>query len=283
MARPARPHGVRVVTASAGLTLALAVVTALTWGHVADRTASLEARSLTDVVAIPVGTVQRAHKTSATLERVVVLGDSVGTGAGCTCTPFGPQLAQLLTRASNRPTRVSTLAQDGLDSAGLLTQLQSDEATIFALRRATAVTVTIGANDFDPSQASSGCGGSGTACYDGALQGLGRRLPIIVKSLRALTPPHTKILLMGYWNVFLDGDVGARKGPTYQRTSDELTRRVNDLIQAAAASGRTGYVDLYSTFKADGDDTALLADDGDHPSAAGHRRIARAMARLLAR
>ena len=44
------------------------------------------------------------------------------------------------------------------------------------------------------------------------------------------------------------------------------------------------YVDIYTPFKgADGstDDTALLADDGDHPNAAGHQLIATALLAAL--
>jgi hypothetical protein len=68
----------------------------------------MRALSATDVLAVPVG------KTAALApRRGLVLGDSVATGAACSCAPFGPRLARLLTAKSRQPTQVSTLARDG--------------------------------------------------------------------------------------------------------------------------------------------------------------------------
>ena len=64
----------------------------------------------------------------------------------------------------------------------------------------------------------------------------------------------------------------ADRGTAYLRGSDALTRRLNrHLCTAAQAHGAT-CVDLYTAFKGDGraDPTRLLANDGDHPDAAGH-------------
>lgn len=63
--------------------------------------------------------------------------------------------------------------------------------------------------------------------------------------------------------------------------SDLLTRQVNAAIKSDAVAEHVAYVDIYTPFKGkdgDIDDTALLAPDGDHPSQAGHRVIANALA-----
>jgi lysophospholipase L1-like esterase len=215
-------------------------------------------------------------------ERVVVLGDSVATGAGCDCRPFGPRLATLLASRLHRAVHVSTLAKDGQTAADLLSQLQSDAGTEQQLRTASAVTVTIGANDFDASGAVPSCADRGreTACYDSGLKVLKPLLGQLLGRLRSLTPSHTRLLVTGYWNVFLDGAVGASEGAAYERTSDALTRRVNDELRAAARDVGATYIDLYRAFRGTGttDDTPLLAADGDHPSDAGQQRIAQVLA-----
>jgi lysophospholipase L1-like esterase len=62
--------------------------------------------------------------------------------------------------------------------------------------------------------------------------------------------------------------------------TDRLTRAANDQIATAARAEGAGYVDLYTAFKgerAERNPTTLLATDGDHPNAAGHRVIAAAL------
>jgi lysophospholipase L1-like esterase len=229
---------------------------------------------------------QRGRGQRTGQERVVVLGDSVATGAGCNCTPFGPRLGQLLAGRLHRVVQVSTLAKDGLTTADLLSQVQSDAATKRALRLATAVTVTIAANDFDASEAAGSCaaGGSASACYDTPLRTLQPMLGRLLRTLRQLTGARTHLVVTGYWNVFLDGVVGASEGVGYEQASDALTRRVNDALRSAASEVGATYVDLYRAFRGSGDvdDTGLLAADGDHPSDAGQQRIAQLVAGALA-
>ena len=58
---------------------------------------------------------------------------------------------------------------------------------------------------------------------------------------------------------------------------------INARIEAAARSHGAVPVDLYAPFKGAGDvdPTPLLADDGDHPDAAGHALIARVLLAAL--
>lgn len=211
---------------------------------------------------------------------LVVLGDSVPSGAGCGCTSFGSLLARDLADTAGRPTTLTNAAQDGLTTAGLLSQVRSGSLD-GRLRAATAVTVTIGANDFDPAYAQTpDCGGSSNlACFQPDLAAMSSSLSAVLAELSARTPSSATVIVTGYWNVFLAGAVGAQQGPTYVHISDALTRAVNGRIAAAAAAAKDRYGDLYTPFArvSPAALTALLAPDGDHPSAAGHQLIARTL------
>jgi len=194
---------------------------------------------------------------------VVALGDSVPAGNACGCTSFVAQVAAAWHAA------LRNLARGGYTSADVLSQAQRlhvdggpGQTTL----------VTVGANDFDsallsqPGYRSS----DGFSGYAGTFAALQRNLTALLSQL------HGRVIVTGYWNVFLDGDVGRAKGSAYVRDSDALTRMVNAALERTAAAADATYVDLYGPFKGDGDqdDSALLAADGDHPSAAGHALIA---------
>lgn len=209
---------------------------------------------------------------------VVVLGDSVPAGTGCGCDAFGPLLARRIGAARG----VRQHAQDGQTAAELADDLSRGGSLASDLRAASVVTVTVGANDFDSSLADDAdCRDS--SCFGPDLTRLRATLHTLLGRLRALTPPRARVLVTGYWNVFLDGAVAREHGPGYVATSDSLTRLVNSEIATAAGAAGATYVDLYRPFKGDGDvdDTPLLAPDGDHPSAAGHALIARLLAQAL--
>jgi len=86
------------------------------------------------------------------------------------------------------------------------------------------------------------------------------------------------VVVLGYWNVVLDGRVGATEyGPDEARAAADATTRVNDALRDAAAATGATYVPTLAAFHGDDgtlDPTRLLAADGDHPNAAGHAAIA---------
>jgi lysophospholipase L1-like esterase len=223
--------------------------------------------------AAPAASPSHAPARPALPPHLVVLGDSVPAGSACDCRGFGAYLGGRLGAA------LTNDAASGLTSARLMTEAASVQSD---LRKATLVTVTIGANDFDEAQASaSSC--ADLSCYDATMKAFTSNMRTILNRLHALTPSGSRVVVTGYWNVFLDGHVGAAQGATYVATSDQLTRVVNSALAAASATHNASYADLYGPFKGAGDvdDTGLLAADGDHPNDAGHRVIATAIERTL--
>jgi lysophospholipase L1-like esterase len=177
---------------------------------------------------------------------------------------------------------VDNRAVNGEDTAGLISQLQSPDVAS-AVRRADVILVTIGANDFGDhhDQVVSGrCESGDSDCVSDELGTMRANLTSVLARIRALRQgtPST-VLVTGYWNVFEDGDVARRAfGASGLQASLQLTRRANAAIQSVATSAGARYVDLLAPFQQAGQNiTTLLASDGDHPDAAGHQLIARAL------
>jgi len=208
---------------------------------------------------------------------VAVLGDSVPSGAACHCTPYGSLVALALAQGAGRAARTADLARGGATVATLRDQLRTPSVRAAVASSGLAV-VTVGANDLSPDPLTDpGCRPvTALACYRGDVDRLSAGLAAVLADLRSLIAPGGgRVLVTGYWNVFLDGAAGAAQGSTYVRQSNRLTQAVDASIAANAAAKGGRYVDLYGPFKARGGSiTRLLSADGDHPSAAGHRLIA---------
>ena len=237
-------------------------------------------------VPTPVASPSSAGTPSWSALSVTALGDSVTAGSHCDCTPFPEVYAAGLQRRYATPVQIANDGISGQTSADVLVELRRDRAVRADVARAEVVVLTIGANDFGPAYAAVTGGICGTddrlACERPALATLADRLPAILARITALRDQRpTAVLVTGYWNVFEDGDVAAAGMTSRGRqTSDQLTRTANAVIESAARRAGVHYVDLYAPFKgelAEKDPTSLLADDGDHPNAAGHRLIARTL------
>lgn len=216
--------------------------------------------------------------------RVVGLGDSVPAGSACDCTSYVTLVGKQQADQAGRTASVSNLAEGGLTTSGLLAQLQ-DSAVRSTIAEADLVIVTIGANDFDAGIVTdSSCQAPALACYQSTLQQQAGQLSTVLSEVDALQSGHGgEVVVTGYWNVFLDGQVGAAEGSSYVQNSNALTLADNAVIATASRNNSALYVDIYTPFKGDGsdDDTALLASDGDHPNALGHQRIAQALEKAL--
>jgi lysophospholipase L1-like esterase len=88
------------------------------------------------------------------------------------------------------------------------------------------------------------------------------------------------VLVTDYWNVFRDGQVALDSDGAAERDwSVRVTNAANAAICKAARIQGATCVDLVAPFKGSGDrdPTPLLADDGDHPNAAGMKVIVAAL------
>jgi lysophospholipase L1-like esterase len=214
---------------------------------------------------------------------VVAFGDSVPSGAACSCDPFPTIYGSLLSKRIGAPVTVHNYAVSGLDTSGMLAQLDEPKVQ-WAVRQADVVLVTIGANDFQDHHddvVERTCGTSaGPDCVSDEVDSMRGRLSKAVSEIRILRGDRpTTILMTGYWNVFEDGAVARRAyGEAGLQASIALTRRINATISAVAVAGGARYVDLLRPFQRRGRDiTRLMAPDGDHPDAAGHELIAEAL------
>ena len=218
--------------------------------------------------------------------RVVGLGDSVPAGSACDCTSYVSLVGRHEAARRGTEADVSNLAQGGLTTGGLLDQLQ-DASVRRKIAAADLVIVTIGANDFDTgSVADDSCDAPALGCFRSTLRQQAAQLDAVLKRVNTLLDGRSATVeITGYWNVFLDGDVAAARGDDYVRNSVALTQAENAQIATAAKARAATYVDIFTPFKgASGtkNDTSLLAGDGDHPDAAGHRKIAKALESALA-
>jgi lysophospholipase L1-like esterase len=234
---------------------------------------------------------RRPPKSTTThrVHQVVALGDSVPAGTACGCDDYVTLLARSLSTASGPAVASTNLALPGAASGDVLGQL-TGAATRAAVAGADVVVVTVGANDVEaaddpttcPSTDGQGSDGIVAACYEQELRMLSAHLGGLLDRIQRLTGSRgTRVLVTGYWNVFLDGAVGRSKGPAYVELADAVTRAVNRRIAAAAQAHGGTYVDLFTPFRGrngTNDCTGLLAADGDHPDADGHALIARTLA-----
>jgi lysophospholipase L1-like esterase len=208
---------------------------------------------------------------------VVSFGDSVPSGGNCGCSPFPFTYSGLV--ASHTGARVSTtnFATGGFTSTDVRRQIETPAAKA-AIRKASTVVIMAGANDFPGAYGRVRHGMPADVAYRPVAATVRANVEAMVRRIRTLHPGPVNVAILGYWNVFRDGKVGySTLGAAGMASANKATAHANQALLQAAASTGSRYVFVYGTFKGkDGktDPTPLLAFDGDHPNARGHRAIA---------
>jgi len=213
--------------------------------------------------------------------RVVGLGDSVMAGTGCDCRDLLQQYADSLAARTRRTVRADNLGTDGAITDDLLEDLRTDARTRNLVAGADVVVVVVGANDLLPQLQQWRTASCDDSCFGPPVAHMGRQLARVLAAVRAARNGRTDhVLVTDYWNVFQDGrvalDADGREGVAW---STKVTTAANAAICGAAQGAQATCVDLFAPFKGSGesDPTPLLADDGDHPNAAGTRLIVQAL------
>lgn len=290
--RSPRRTGRRALPLPASGVLALAVLVGTVTGCVggirpdAARTSSAEssaASSAASSAGLAGQAGERAHEAPAgpRVWRVTGLGDSVTAGSACDCDDFVQQYARLASRATGVRVTATNLGVPGQTSTDLADLVHRPDVAR-QVAASDIVLVTTGANDLADALGRWRDGSCALDCFENRLPAITADVASVVAEVRRLRAGlPTEILVTDYWNVFVDGEVGAALGADYVALSDRVTRMANTAICAGATRGGGTCIDLYAPFKGDDgsrDPTDLLADDGDHPSADGHRTIAEALA-----
>ena len=231
----------------------------------------------------PVSPARSSPSPGSTLQ-VVGLGDSVTSGYHCDCDDYVTGFAHLLSQQDGVKVDATDDGEAGSTSDGLADELEGTDGDDRDLQDdvagADVVVITMGANDLAPALDSFREGSCDASCYDPQVAQMQTDLGRVLDRVQALDHGHARVLVTTYWNVFTDGDVArAAERSGYLAWSDTVTRRANTAIATVASAHRATLVDLYAPFKGDGsaDPTRLLADDGDHPDAAGTALISRAV------
>lgn len=211
------------------------------------------------------------------VHRVAALGDSVPEGSACDCAAYPELVAQSLQTRLGHPVSVDNLGEAGSTSTDLAESLRSDPTTRTAVSGADLVVVTTGANDL--ADLEDGITGASSATWAPRVATATASVAADVALVHQLAP-KARVLVTTYWNVFQDGDVVTDAAT--RRANDTLTTQFNAALVTSIGQSAT-VVDLYEPFKGGGDldPTPLLADDGDHPDAAGHRLIAAEILKAL--
>jgi lysophospholipase L1-like esterase len=213
---------------------------------------------------------------------IVALGDSVPRGTNCDCTPYPALTAEAVGGTSGFAVTTTNDSVAGYTSSDVLRQLDADRAVVAHVGAANAVEIEVGANDVAHTDS---CG-TVLSCYTAEVPQVEKNLTAIVARVHELTGGSpVLVVLLDYWSVWLGGAYAAAQGEAYVATAQELTDAVNAAVRSVATATGSAYVDLRAAFKGPDyayDETHYLSDDGDHPNAAGHEKIAEAAAGVIA-
>jgi lysophospholipase L1-like esterase len=227
--------------------------------------------------ASSVSTGQTTAATTVKDPVVVGLGNSVPSGAACSCVNFVSAYAALVASGTNTKATVDNDAVAGSTSADVVNQL-AKAAVQAQVKAATTVLIMTGANDFNDAFDQVSLGAPATESYAPVATAVQDNVTTTVEKIHVLNAA-AHVVVLDYWAAMEDGAVAAKDydAPT-MAASIASTTSVNDALAVAAKATGALYLSTYTAFKGPNgtnDPTGLLAADGDHPDAAGHQLIAR--------
>lgn len=236
----------------------------------------------TDARRTPAGTPEPSPSEVGTIRRITTLGDSVAVGSTCDCEVFPDLVARAVSRQAGGRVTATNDAVDGATTGDVITALGADSTVRVHVRESDVVLVTIGANDLmdvlgrDP-DVDEPCPES---CYGPRARAAAAGTATVVRAVHRLAP-EARILVTNYWNVSKDT---SRTELKYLQPNRVVTEAFDAALAAEMRNSDGELVDLVHPFitATHGDPSALLLDDLDHPSAAGHRAIADAVLQVLA-
>ncbi|MEO8289043.1 MAG: GDSL-type esterase/lipase family protein [Chloroflexota bacterium] len=225
---------------------------------------------------------------------LVAIGDSIpyNSPQDCPgCTGFVDRYATAITKATGHPVKVQNLSQhNGLNTDGLLKELQSDAVRREALAGADVIVVSIGANDIAWNINDDPCDGPTTdspdwskfnpICAAAAAEIFRPKLESVYSQIAALRAGKLTIFrTINRYNDWID----ANFPPEGVNATHDLVEAWNAMVCRAAQANGFTCADVYHAFNgSDGITPAvgLLAADYTHPSDKGNEVIARVLAAL---
>lgn len=219
------------------------------------------------------------ESTATTVPARVVLGfgNSVPSGAACSCVNFVSAYAAMVAAGTSTKTTVANDAVSGSTSADVVNEL-TQSAVQGQVRTASTVLIMTGANDFNDAFDQVSLGAPAAETYAPVATAVQENVSTIVEKIHALNA-GAHVVVLDYWAAMEDGAVAAKDyDAAAMAASVASTTYVNNALAVAAKATGAVYVSTYGAFKGPNgtnDPTGLLAADGDHPNAAGHQLIAR--------
>ncbi|HUR74184.1 MAG TPA: SGNH/GDSL hydrolase family protein [Sporichthya sp.] len=227
------------------------------------------------------GTSVATAPAASVVRSIVGFGDSVPAGTACRCTNFVSVYAKRLPGTA----LVANYATSGSTSADVLARL-AEPRVAARVRQATTVLIMTGANDFADAFYAVSAGADPDTAYAPVAGQVRANLTAAGKRIHRLNP-RAHLVVLNYWAAMEDGAVARRDYDAHtRRAAHQATGYLNVALAEAATATGAAYVSTLKAFKGtDGraDPTPLLASDGDHPNATGHRVIAHAIKAVLPR
>jgi len=241
------------------------------WLVVAVAAIAVAAAACTPADVSPAAGDPTPHQQAGPL-RYVALGDSLATGVGEETT-YVDVFARHLGRVTGQQVDTTNLGRAGWTSGQLLAALTTDDTFRDAVAQANVVTWDIGGNDLLIAAANERADRCAPGmCLHRAVHDFESNWEAIVAELIALrSGPDTRMLTFDLYEPFV-----APAAPPVPRGGRRALQAVNRTIRATGARAGFEVGRVTRAFREGG--AELIAADGIHPSPAGHRAIAEALA-----